>query len=287
VRAARVVAVVLLTGALASCSSSSGKSEGSPSSSTTAPVSTTTTTTPSSPGFDTAAIIGQQQLPGGYGQGVARVPDGWIFSGIDSLWRTDDNLAVLAHLSPAIPEAWKAKGFNHVGDIDVVGDYIYAPFEQPDYEKGQQATARYDRVTLQFVDAVMVPQHENSFVTVDPQTMTAYTMDRFDGDALLRYDVAHAWKPLPPLRLSTLLHRTQGGDIGLGQIFISTDDARHGVYYVDLQTGATKRIIDMGHPGGEGEGIDVSPVGLEQVHVMCVDEKIVPVWFEHIRLAIS
>ena len=126
------------------------------------------------------------------------MPGGWIFSGTNSLWKTDDNLKELAHIGPAIPAAWAAKGFNHVGDIDVVGKYVYAPFEQPDYAKGQQATARYDASTLRFVDAVLLPQNENSFVTVDPSSMTAYSMKHFDGDTLLRYDVAHGWKPLAP-----------------------------------------------------------------------------------------
>jgi len=275
-----ILAVGLAVLAIASCSSAD-KPKAVPSSSSAA--STTTTTI----AFGPAKIASQQRLPGGYNQGVARIPGGWIFSATDSLWRTDDDLNVLKHISPAIPATWKARGFNHVGDVDVVGNYIYAPFEQPDYSKGQQATARYDRDTLRFVDAVMLPQNENSFVTIDPATMIAYTMQNRGGDSLLRYDVAHAWKPLPPLRMSTLLHRTQGADIGLGRIWISTDDPGHGVYYVDLETGAVKLAVEMGHPGGEGEGIDVSSVGSAQVHVMCVDPKFEPVWFEHIRLAIS
>ena len=64
------------------------------------------------------------------------------------MWKTGDDLRELTHTGPSIPEAWKAKGFNHIGDIDVVGRYVYAPLEQPDYEKGQQATARFDRDTL-------------------------------------------------------------------------------------------------------------------------------------------
>ena len=280
--AGRIFAVGLAVCAITSCSSSS-KPHAAPSSST-AP-STTTTTTPRA--FGAARITSQQQLPGGYQQGVARIPGGWIFSATDSLWRTDDNLKVLKHISPAIPAAWKAKGFNHVGDIDVVGKYIYAPFEEPDYSKGHQATARYDRDTLKFVDAVILPQHENSFVTVDPNTMIAYTMDHFDGDSLLRYDVAHGWKSLPPLRMSTLLHRTQGGDVALGQIWISTDDARNGIYRVDLGTGAVKLVVEMGHGTGEGEGIDATDLPSGLVHAMCVDPKFEPVWFEHIRIAIS
>ena len=275
-----IFAIGLAVCALAGCSSSD-KPKAVPSSSTAA--STTTTTI----AFGPAQLASQQQLPGGYNQGVARIPGGWIFSATDSLWRTDDDLKVLEHISPAIPAAWKARGFNHVGDVDVVGKYIYAPFEQPDYPKGQQATARYDRDTLQFVDAVTLPQNENSFVTIDPETMIAYTMQHFDGDSLLRYDVAHAWKSLTPLRMSTLLHRTQGGDVALGQIWIATDDARHGVYRVDLRTGAVKLVAAMGHAGGEGEGIDATDLPSGLLHVMCVDPKFQPVWFEHIQVAIT
>jgi hypothetical protein len=225
----------------------------------------------------------QQELPPLYAQGVARVPGGWIFSGTNSLWKTDDNLKELMHTGPSIPEAWKAKGYNHIGDIDVVGKYIYAPLEEPDYTKGHQATARFDRDTLQFVDAVVLPQHQNSFVTIDPASMTAYTADQFDGGTLLRYDVAQGWKPLSPLRMSRVLHHTQGADVYGGAIWISTDDAQKGVYRVDMNSGAVTQVAKLGHRGGEGEGIDATQLASGFLHVLCVDPKYVPVWFEHFR----
>ena len=83
------------------------------------------------------------------------------------------------------------------------------------------------------------------------------------------------------------MHRTQGGDIALGQIWIATDDARHGVYRVDLRTGAVKLVAEMGHPGGEGEGIDATDLPSGLLHTMCVDPKFEPVWFEHIHIATS
>src|SRR5262249_13042002 len=149
----------------------------------------------------------------------------------------------------------------------------YAPFEQPDYAKGRQATARYDAATLRFVDAVLLPQNENSFVTVDPDSMIAYTMRHFDGDSLLRYDVAHGWKPLPPLRMSRVLHRTQGGDVYDGAVWISTDDPQHGVYRVDLTTRQVTRVVRLGHPGGEGEGIDATSLPSGFLHALCIDAK--------------
>lgn len=218
-----------------------------------------------------------------YAQGVAHIPNGWIFSGTDSLWRTDTALKLVTSLNPAIPPAWTARGFDHVGDIDVVGRYIYAPLEQPNYDKGMQATARFDRDTLRFIDAVVLPQHENSFVTIDPITMTAYTMDHFDGNAVLRYDVGHKWKRLKPLRLSTTLHHTQGADILNGVLWISTSDPKNDLYGVNLRTGKVRADGSMGHTGGagEGEGLDATVLPTGDVHTLTVDPKINPVWFEH------
>ena len=43
-----------------------------------------TTTTPTGP----LVLTGQQRLSPLYAQGVARIPNGWIFSGTNSLWKT-------------------------------------------------------------------------------------------------------------------------------------------------------------------------------------------------------
>ena len=269
----------LVAAALVAACSSSVRTTSTPSSSPTSRARPATTVANSGPLVRSA----QERLSPLYAQGVARTASGWIFSGTNSLWKTDDKLKEVAHAGPVIPDAWKAKGFNHVGDVDVVGKYIYAPFEQPDYAKGQQATARYDLDTLRFVDAVMLPQHENSFVTVDPVTMTAYTMNHFDGNTLLRYDVAKGWKRLPPLRMSRVLHRTQGGDVYGGAVWISTDDPQKAVYRVDLASGRAVAVARLGHTGGEGEGIDTTALPSGFLHALCIDPKLIPVWFEHFR----
>ena len=41
----------------------------------------------------------------------------------------------------------------------------------------------------------------------------------------------------------------------------------------------------MGHRGGEGEGIDASPLPSGLLHAMVVDPKYDPVWFEHVGIA--
>jgi len=197
---------------------------------------------------------------------VAHVSAGWIFSGTNVLEHSDERLKVLNENGNAIPAEWAAKGYNHVGDIDVVDGVMYAPLEQPDYNLGHQATARYDPGTLRFIAAVELPQHENSFVAVDASTQTAYTMDHFDGDSLLRYQLP-SWTPMAPLRMSTTLHKTQGGAVARGAIWISTSDPGNHVYRVDVNTGRVETVAGLGDTG-EGEGIDATATSQGQLHVL-------------------
>ena len=217
-------------------------------------------------------------MPTTYNQGIARVDGGWIVSGsnvplkdTDVIARVDENFTVITEVKPAIPQSLKDQGYRHVGDIDVVGRVIYAPLEQPDFELGHQATARYDVDTLAFIDSVTLAQHENSFVTVDAATMTAYSMDRFDGNELVRYDVANNWTPLPPLKMTMTLHRTQGADVADGAVWVSTDDEGNGVYRVDLKTGDTTRAGTLGHIDGEGEGFDATPTAKGRFTGLVID----------------
>jgi hypothetical protein len=238
-----------------------------------------------------AQMRSEQSIPLTFNQGIAHIPGGWILSGTNSplegtdvLVRTDEQFHVVFIHQPAIPPQWRAQGYDHIGDIDVVGDTIYVPFEEPDYTKGHQVTARYDVTTLLFRDAVVLPQHQNSFVTVDPATMIAYTMDEFDGDSLLRYDVAHGWRSLPALHMSMLLHHTQGASVRGGFIWICTSDDHNDLFRVSLATGHVDNIGRLGHPGGEGEGIDVTPLASGYLHAMIIDPGLTNVWVEHFDL---
>jgi hypothetical protein len=121
-------------------------------------------------------------------------------------------------------------------------------------------------------------------VTVDPTTGVAYSMDRFGGDALLRYDVGDGWRPQAPLKLSTLIDRVQGADIRDGAVWLSTDDATDGVYRVDLATGKVAALGSIGHVDGEGEGIDASPSSKGDLHVLSIDVKVVPVRLIELRV---
>jgi hypothetical protein len=212
-----------------------------------------------------------------YRQGLARLPHGWAFSVNDGLFTTDERLRQTAHRAPVIPPEWDARGFNHIGDIDVVGNVLYAPLEQPDYAKGRQALLTFDATTLAYTGGVDLAQHEASFVTVDESTGIAYSTDHFGGDALTRYDVAHEWRTLPPLRMSRFVDKIQGADVYGGAVWLSTDDATDGVYRVDLHTGQVQALGSMGYADGEGEGIDATPVGRADLHTLSIDVKLAPV----------
>jgi hypothetical protein len=223
----------------------------------------------------------QERIPTRFNQGVAHVSDGWVFSGTSVLARVDDRLKVVTEHANPIPSEWAAKGFNHVGDVDTANGVLYAPLEQPDFKAGHQATARYAPNTLQFLDAVELPQHENSFVAVDGSTMTAYSMDNFDGDSLLRYQLP-AWSPLARLRMSATLHHTQGGAVARGAVWISTSDDGNHVYRVDIASGRVDRVASLGAIG-EGEGIDATETATGQLHVVRNVTGTLDVLFEHLE----
>jgi hypothetical protein len=232
----------------------------------------------------TAMMQSEQHGPAGYQQGVARLDGGWIFTGTVTMARTDDRLHVVTTNVQPIPLDWKRKGFNHVGDPDVAGKFLYAPLEQPTYERGDQAMARYNAKSLKLVDVVPVAQHEASFVTVDPKTMIAYSMDRFGGDALLRYDVRKHWAPLPPLTMSRFVDNVQGADVADGAVWLSTSNDTNELFRVDLKSGHVDDLGSAGHVPGEGEGIDATEMKSGELHVLTVDPELTPIWFGHFRV---
>lgn len=270
------MAGIVIAGA---CSSSSSSS--SPSTTNTSAIASTTTTTTAPP---VATLTKESAVSPIYTQGLARVDDGWVFSGTRWLAHTDEALHQTSINQHAITPEWASRGYDHVGDIDVTDGVLYAPFEQPDYAKGRQAMATYDPKTLKFVSAVEVEQHHNSFVTVDPATMIAYSMDEFGGQALLRYDVSKEWAPLTPLKMSRLVDKVQGGDIADGAAWLSTDDETKGLYRVDLATGRVDSLGSLGDPKGEGEGIDATSLPSGLLHALIVAPTLISISLHEYRV---
>jgi hypothetical protein len=212
-------------------------------------------------------LRGDLQLPAGSGVGVARVRNGWIVAGTDALVRLDDALAPIRTVAPAIPPEWRAQGYTQLGDIDVDGGWVYAPFVQADDSLDRQVIARFDATTLRFVDSVEVAQDDIAFVAIDAREQIAYSIDRVDGTELLRYDIADRWRRLPSLGLGRTIEGVQGGDFSSGAVWLSTDDARHGVYLVDRRSGVVRDLGSAGHFDGAVGGVDATRRGRIRVHV--------------------
>jgi hypothetical protein len=243
--------------------------------------------TPGAAGGQTAPkaqLISEDQLSAVYAQGVARIKGGWVLTGTFRIARVNEKFKELKVNIVPIPLSLRKQGYVHVGDIDVVGKIIYAPFEEPNYNLGHQVTARFNLKTLKFIDSVELPQHENSFVTIDPKTMTAYSMDRFGGAALIRYDIKHHWKPLPPLAMDKTLDSVQGADINGGYVWLQTSNPTNEMYRVNIKTGHVDDLGSSGHPGGEGEGIDATPLKGARYHSMTADKDVAPMWFGHFKV---
>ena len=231
-----------------------------------------------------AVVASEVEVDPSFRQGLAKATDGWVFSTNLVLFRTDDAFAITAKHDGAIPPDWTAQGFDHIGDVDVADGVVYAPVEQPDYSRNRQAMLRYDVATLSFLDGVIVDQSQNSWVAVDADAKVAYSMGGFTDHAVVRYDLANAWKPLGSLELDATVERVQGGDVRDGYLWLSTDDATDAVYQVDLSTGHVVALGSIGRIDGEAEGIDATVLPSGDLHVLTVDAAVVPVRLIHLKV---
>jgi len=219
----------------------------------------------------TATLSRERRVDNAYRQGLARFGDGWVFSGTNGLWRTDDDFRVEATNPSPIPADLRARGYDRIGDVDVAGSYLYVPFEQPDRARDEQVTARFDAKTLRFVDSVTLGQHENPFVAVDAHSGTAYSMDRIGGDEVLRYDLGGLrWRRLPLLHLRRRVENVRGLDVDAGFMYLSTSDPENTLYRVDLGSGAVIDLGSAGRAGEKGSGIDVTPLATGRIHTLTI-----------------
>jgi glycerophosphoryl diester phosphodiesterase len=230
-------------------------------------------------------LTGETRVDLSYNQGIARFDGGWIASNTYGLVKVNDALVPIdANEFTAIPQELQDQGYNHVGDTDVDAGFIYAPLEQDDYSRGIQRVARYDLATLDFVDSVEIAGHHAAWVAV--QDGILWSMDEFTGDVITRFRI-DTWEQLPSLKLSQVVDRVQGGDLGHGALWLSTDDDRNGLYRVDLATGRTTFVGTMGHIEGEGEGIDVTPTDSGLLHTVTTDFSVGGVWFADFNATIE
>lgn len=228
-----------------------------------------------------AALVSQQKMEAAYDRGIARSDTSWVASGRDVLATLDDSLTTTRRLDDAIPRDWTRRGFDQIGDIDVAGDTLYAPFAREGSD--QQAMARYDAATLLFEDATLVPQHANPFVAVDGTTGIAYSMDRPSGDEILRYDVRAGWQPIAALHLDRAVEAVRGGAVARDALWLVAGDSRHAVSRVDLGSGAVSEVATASQDGGRSGGVDAVAVSGGDLHVSVADAGGGAVTLDHFR----
>jgi hypothetical protein len=238
-----------------------------------------------------ATVTGEHDISPAYRQGLAHVQNGpgWIFSTNNAMYRTGEELGAatppVARYEPAIPPELAARGYDHVGDIDIANGIIWAPLEQADKTIGEQVIARYDATDGSFIDSFTVPQHHASFVTIGPDRVV-YSADFFSDDTLRRYVLRYgSLEPLEPLPMNRRIERIQGGDIASGAMWLSTDDDHDGLYRVDLGTGAVQDLGSIGHVAGEGEGIDARPGDGGSVRLRAVTVQFITAFAVDLRAA--
>ncbi len=232
----------------------------------------------------TASFSSAETVDPAYGRGLARASDDWIVSGDDAIARIDERMQVVRRLDAVIPAAWKRRGFDHIGDIDVAGTTMYVPFERSG-EHSRQAMARFDADTFTFRDATVVAQHENAFVAVNGDSGIAYSMDRSGGDELLRYDIRAGWRPLTPLLLDRTVMQVRGGSVGRDAVWLATADDHSDVFRVDIKEG---RVTDVGSAppaGGEAGGVDAAEVSSGDLHVTVLAADRAGVSLDHFRVS--
>jgi hypothetical protein len=235
-----------------------------------------------------ATVSSNESIDARFDRGLARTSDGWVVSGASVLARLDDRLQTTQRVDDVIPSAWAKRGFDQIGDVDVAGDTLYVPFERPDERQdgagGEQAMARYDANTLRFVDATVVEQDENAFVAVDGASGIAYSMDRADGDQLLRYDVRAGWRRLAPLQLDRTVNAVRGGAVARDAIWLASDDD-NALFRVDIDSGAVEELGTAPPSVGVVAGLDAAEVSAGDLHATVVTADASSVTFDHFRIS--
>jgi len=190
-------------------------------------------------------------------QGAAWDGAGWLFSWELGLSRTDAAYDVIAKAPAAIPAAMYLQyGTNHIGDIDVLDQTLYAPMEDgPAY--AHPRVGFYDAQSLSFRSSVALDH------ALQPDGVP--WVAQWNGQL-----VSSAWNPAPsinlygmdgsPLRtipLRPALGRIQGAKVVNGMLYAALDTTPKAVFKVVLETGTALQLFELSDMG-EQEGIAVA-----------------------------
>jgi hypothetical protein len=192
-------------------------------------------------------------------QGVATDGRSWFFSARNHLQRTTFAFEVQAENESPIPQALRALGGNHIGDIDVYDGLLYAPVEDGP-EHLHPTIVTYSADTLEPTGDVYPISTDLltkgvPWVAVDGPRRRVYTAE---WDPTLHINVLDLDADLAfvkTIELSSPIGRIQGAKVFGGQMYASSDDDQKTIYKIDLDTGAVLTLFTLGTTGSEVEGL--------------------------------
>jgi hypothetical protein len=224
-------------------------------------------------------------------QGATSDGAGWIFSWQGGLERTDDSFTTqavgtwppeLAFDPQFNPDGTNHVGNNHIGDVDVYGGFLYAPFEDggqdagvtqlnnPEYQHPYIAV--YNAKTLQYTGvsyALPLELHAAGvpWVAVNADAQEVYTAEwDMPHDRINVFDLQmhfHRFIDLvypPELGAGFHLSRIQGAKVLGHYLYATRDDDGKSLFRVDLHTGGVTKLLSL-NPGvpAELEGLAMRP----------------------------
>ncbi|MGZ6142126.1 MAG: hypothetical protein ACXWLM_02250 [Myxococcales bacterium] len=198
-------------------------------------------------------------------QGVANDGQSWFFSWRLGLSRTALDYAVEASRTAAIPATLALQdGENHIGDIDVLGQTLYAPFEDGS-KYDHPRVAFYDAQSLSFLSSVAldVALQPDGVPWVAVWQGMLVTAPWSPAPELHLWDMTGSFLRAIPLRPAQA--RLQGLKARGGVAWATRDSDPKAVIKIDLETGTVIELFQI--PGiGEIEGLALDAAGLHTLN---------------------
>jgi hypothetical protein len=161
--------------------------------------------------------------------------------------------------SDPIPEELKRLGENHVGDIDIVSGFVFAPIEDgPDYHRpfvGIYTGSDLELVKLLEISPEWLPDGI-PWITADLDHQTLITAQYHQATRINLYDM-RTGAPLRQIPMSTMLDSIQGGKYFNNHLYMTANDPSggHAIFDMNLLSGEVQKIIHLNDEIVEVEGL--------------------------------
>jgi hypothetical protein len=191
-------------------------------------------------------------------QGVTTNGTAWFFSWRLGLERTDLSYNTTKSNSLAIPLALGLAGSNHIGDIDLDGNTLWAPIEDGS-AYAHPYLVEFDATTLtagtQHALSTTMLTKGVPWVSVDKARNALYVAEWDPTPGIFVLSLATtAYQKTIPIRPT--LGRIQGAKVFEGSLYASLDDTSKSIFKINLETGTAQSLFTIaGAAGGEEEGL--------------------------------